>query len=108
MDRGASWKRSTPSPSSRSTPSNRSFSWILLPEWLAERQHAVSRKTYVADAALRRLAPPALAGLQVGAVTDREVTRALIALNQSGLAESSVGAFGRPCRRSSPGRCGSG
>ena len=63
------------------------------PEWLAEREHAVSRKTYVADAALRRLMPPALAALQIGAVTDREVTRALIALNQSGLAESSVRRF---------------
>ncbi len=37
--------------------------------------------------------PPALAALQVGAVTDREVTRALIALNKSGLAESSVKRF---------------
>ena len=37
--------------------------------------------------------PPALAALQIGAVTDREVTRALIALNQSGLAESSVRRF---------------
>jgi integrase len=66
---------------------------VLLPEWLKERQHAVSRKTYVADAALPRLVPPALAALQIGAVTDREVTRALIALNQSGLAESSVRRF---------------
>ena len=66
---------------------------ILLPEWLAERQHAVSRKTYVADAALPRLVPTALAALQIGAVTDREVTRALIALNQSGLAEASVRRF---------------
>ena len=66
---------------------------VLLPEWLAERQHEVSHKTYVADAALPRLVPPALAALQIGAVTDREVTRALIALNQSGLAESSVRRF---------------
>ncbi|GCD91529.1 tyrosine-type recombinase/integrase [Nocardioides sp. LS1] len=62
----------------------------LLPEWLEERASSVSRKTYTADAALVRLVPPALAALQVGAVTDREVTRALIALNASGLAESSV------------------
>ena len=40
-----------------------------------------------------RLVPPALAALQIGAVTDREVTRALIALNRSGLAESSVRRF---------------
>jgi integrase len=65
----------------------------LLPEWLEERAHTVSRKTYVADAALVRLVPPALAALQVGAVTDREVTRALVALNASGLAESSVRRF---------------
>ena len=66
---------------------------VLLPEWLREREHAVSHKTYVADAALVRLTPPALNALQVSAVTDREVTRALIALNRSGLAESSVRRF---------------
>lgn len=64
-----------------------------MPEWLQEREHSVSRKTYVSDAALARLTPPALAGLQIGAVTDREVTRALVALNRSGLAESSVKRF---------------
>ena len=82
---------------------------VLLPEWLQEREHAVSRKTYVADAALLRLTPPALAALQIGAVTDREVIRALIALNRSGLG-GVVGASGSapPCRRSSAGRCGSG
>jgi integrase len=37
--------------------------------------------------------PPALSALQIGAVTDREVTRALIALNKSGQAESSVKRF---------------
>ena len=58
---------------------------VLLPEWLHERQHAVTRKTFIADSALPRLTPPALAALQIGAVTDREITRALIALNQSGL-----------------------
>jgi integrase len=66
---------------------------VLLPEWLREREHSVSRKTYVSDAALMRLVPAALAALQIGAVTDREVTRALIALNKSGLAESSVKRF---------------
>ena len=53
----------------------------LLPEWLQEREPAVSRKTFVADSALPRLIPPALAALQIGAVTDREVTRCLIGLN---------------------------
>ncbi len=66
---------------------------VLLPEWLHERRHAVTRKTFIADSALRRLTPPALAALQIGAVTDREIARALIALNQSGLAESSVKRF---------------
>ena len=66
---------------------------VLLPEWLQERQHSVSRKTYTADSALPRLAPPALTALRIGAVTDREVTRALIALNRSRLAESSVKRF---------------
>ena len=42
---------------------------------------------------LLRLTPPALAALQIGAVTDREVVRALVALNRSGLAESSVKRF---------------
>lgn len=63
---------------------------VLLPEWLEEREHAVSRKTYVSDKAVLRLTPPALAALQVGAVSDREVSRALLALIKSGLAESSV------------------
>ncbi len=66
---------------------------VLVPEWLQEREHAVSRKTFVSDSALPRLMPPALSALQIGAVTDREVTRALIALNKSGLAESSVKRF---------------
>jgi integrase len=66
---------------------------ILMPEWLIEREHAVSRKTFVSDSALLRLTPPALAALQIGAVTGREVTRALIALNRTGLAESSVKRF---------------
>ncbi len=66
---------------------------LLLPEWLAEREHSVSRKTYISDSSLRRLTPPALAALHIGVVTDREVTHALIALNKSGLAESSVRRF---------------
>lgn len=66
---------------------------VLMPEWLAERQHLVSRKTYIADAALLRLVPTALGALQIGAVTDREVSRALVLLVQSGLREASVRRF---------------
>lgn len=62
----------------------------LLPVWLEERRHTVSAKTYVSDAALPRLMPTSLAALSVGAVTDREVSRALVVLVRSGLAESSV------------------
>ena len=65
----------------------------LLPIWLEERRHAVSAKTYKSDSALLRLVPTSLSALQVGAVTDREVSRALIALVRSGLAESSVKRF---------------
>ena len=65
----------------------------LLPVWLEERQHAVSAKTYKSDAALPRLVPTSLAALQVGSVTDREVSRALIGLVRRGLAESSVKRF---------------
>jgi integrase len=65
----------------------------LLPVWLEERQHSVSAKTYKSDAALPRLVPASLAVMQVGAVSDREVTMVLIALVRSGLAESSVKRF---------------
>jgi integrase len=65
----------------------------LLPVWLEERQHAVSRKTYVSDRALLRLVPHSLAALSVNAVTDREVTRALVGLTKDGLAEASVRRF---------------
>lgn len=65
----------------------------LLPEWLAEREHTVSRKTYVADAALTRLVPASLGALSVNAVTEREVSRALVQLVASGLAEASVRRF---------------
>jgi integrase len=65
----------------------------LVPIWLEERQHTVARKTYVADSALPRLMPTALAALHVGAVTDREVSRALVTLIKQGLAESSVRRF---------------
>lgn len=65
----------------------------LLPEWLAEREHTVSRKTFVADAALPRLVPASLGALHVNAVTGREVSRALVQLVASGLAEASVKRF---------------
>lgn len=47
----------------------------LVPVWLEERKVTVAQKTYVADAALPRLMPTGLANLQIGVVTDREVTR---------------------------------
>jgi hypothetical protein len=56
-------------------------------------RHAVAAKTYAADAALPRLAPTFLGAPSVGAVTDREVTRAWVALSRSGLAVSSVHRF---------------
>lgn len=65
----------------------------LLPVWLEERRHSVSAKTYVSDAALVRLVPHSPAALSVNAVTDREVSRALITLIQDGLAEASVRRF---------------
>jgi len=65
----------------------------LLPTWLEERQVTVSAKTFVADQAVLRLAPPALASLSIRAVTDREINRALITLTKRGLAESSVRRF---------------
>ncbi len=52
----------------------------LLPVWLEERRDSVSKKTYVSDLAVPRLIPTALAALQVGAVTDREVSKALLTL----------------------------
>ena len=65
----------------------------LIPVWLEERKHSVSAKTYVADAALVRLVPHSLAALRIAAVSDREVSRALIALSRTGLAEASVRRF---------------
>ena len=64
-----------------------------IPIWLEERKTSVARKTYTADAALLRLTPAPLAALQVGSVSEREVTRALIALRRKGLAEGSVRRF---------------
>ncbi len=65
----------------------------MVPVWLEERQSTVAHKTFVADSALPRLIPTALAALQVGMVSDREVSRALVALSRQGLAESSVRRF---------------
>lgn len=61
-----------------------------LPIWLDERKATVAPKTYTADAALPRLTPPALSALQIGSVTEREVSRVLITLRRRGLAEKSV------------------
>lgn len=66
---------------------------VLLPVWLEERKVSVAAKTYVADAAVPRLIPTALAALAVRVVTDREVSRALVLLTRSGLAEASVRRF---------------
>ena len=65
----------------------------LLPQWLAERKDSVSAKTYISDRALLRLVPPSLGALSVNAVTDREVSRALLSLSRQGLAQSSVRRF---------------
>ena len=62
----------------------------LLPIWLEERKHAVSHKTYVADAALVRLIPPTLGAMQIGAVTDREITHVLVGWSRHGYAEASI------------------
>ncbi|MGL5823851.1 MAG: site-specific integrase, partial [Nocardioides sp.] len=66
---------------------------VLVHEWLEMREHTVARKTYVADAALPRLMPKALSALNVSAVTDREVSRALVVLRRAGLADASVKRF---------------
>jgi site-specific recombinase XerC len=60
---------------------------------LEERKTSVSAKTYVADAALGWLVPHSLAALRIAAVSDREVSRALIALTRTGLAGASVRRF---------------
>jgi integrase len=65
----------------------------LLPEWLEERKDSVSAKTYISDKALLRLVPPALGAMSIKAVTDREVSRALLTLTRQGLAQSSVRRF---------------
>jgi integrase len=62
----------------------------LFPVWLEQRKDAVSSKTYTADCAVIRLTPTAVAALSIGAVTDRDVSRALLALTRKGLAEASV------------------
>lgn len=65
----------------------------LIPVWLEEPRLSVWAKTYVTDTALVRLVPHSLSALSVNAVTDREVSRALITLTQDGLAEASVRRF---------------
>ena len=63
---------------------------VTVPVWLEQRKDAVSSKTYVADVRCIRLTPPSVAALSVGAVTDRDVSRALLTLTRQGLAEASV------------------
>jgi integrase len=46
-----------------------------LDRWLEVRRVTVARKTYKADADLRRLIPTSMQNLQLSAVSDREVTR---------------------------------
>ena len=70
----------------------------LLPVWLEERAHSVSRKTYVSDKALVRLVPLSLAALSINVVTDREVTRALVALTKDGLERPEVEELLAPAR----------
>lgn len=65
----------------------------LLPVWLEERRTTVSAKTYTTYAALPRLVPTALAALNVGTVTGREVQRTLVVLTRDGYAEASVRRF---------------
>jgi integrase len=65
----------------------------VIPTWLEERRVAVAAKTYVADCALPRLLPKSLSSMHIGAVTNRDVSRALITLTRQGLAESSVRRF---------------
>jgi hypothetical protein len=50
---------------------------VLLPEWLQEREHWVSRRTYISDAALSDAASTGLL-CRSAAVTEREITRALV------------------------------
>ena len=77
----------------------------LLPVWLDERRHSVSAKTYTADSALPGLTPTALAVLKVASVTDREVSRALVALIRRGWPSRRCVASVTRCRPSLPGRC---
>lgn len=61
-----------------------------LVRWLEIRVTTVAKKTYKADADLRRLMPTSLQALQLSAVSDREVSRSFVTLLSDGLAESSV------------------
>ena len=82
---------------------------VLMPEWLAEREHAVSRKTYVADCRAAS-ADPAGAGRAADRCGDRSRGHPGADRTEPVRAGRVVGAggSGRRCRRSSPGRCGSG
>lgn len=58
--------------------------------WLKVRETTVAPTTYRADANMNRLMPPALANLQLGVVSGREVARSFEVLIADGLEESSV------------------
>lgn len=62
----------------------------LLEAWLKVRQDTVASKTYTTDRALLRLIPTYLLNMQLGSVTEREVSRSFETLIRSGLAERSV------------------
>ena len=80
----------------------------LLPVWLDERKHSVSAKTYTADAALPRSVPTALGALSINAVTDREITRALIVLTKVAWQSHRCVVSETRCRRSLHGQFASG
>lgn len=58
--------------------------------WLEIRSTTVAKKTYRADQDVLRLTPTSLLGLQLSAVSEREVSRVYVQLLASGLVESSV------------------
>jgi hypothetical protein len=60
---------------SRVDPRDGGMGRRLLPVLLDEREHSVSAKTYVADAALLRFTPIAPGAVRIAEATDREVSR---------------------------------
>lgn len=62
----------------------------LLPEWLEVRRKTKAQKTYEADEDMTLQLPASMLAMQVGAVSEREVSRWLDAMVSSGLKEGSV------------------